>query len=84
MIAERLWPSGVRVTERPRRSNSLTPWVSSRRLTCAEIVGWLTRPARAALVKPPACATRWKARSPVCDMRIDPIYGNNTKPILDQ
>ena len=58
VISTSLWPSGVSDTARPCRSKRRAPCASSSARTWAEIVGWLTCPARAALVKLPACATR--------------------------
>src|SRR5215207_6562574 len=52
-VAERRQRHGAAATVERR-----APWASSSARTWAEIVGWLTCPARAALVKLPACATR--------------------------
>src|SRR6478735_5220264 len=64
-MVNRFWPIGVRVTPRRRRSNRVAEWATSRARTCADRVDWLTPPARPALVKLPAMATEWKARSRV-------------------
>jgi hypothetical protein len=49
-------------------------------------VGWLRRPARAARLKPPACATAWKARKPEIDTfsPIEKLYALHADVILDR